>query len=109
VLVAVKMPRRPPSAAKLAGLTKVLLGMVPPMRPIWPSRVAARSGRCPPVYDSFVAPATRASERDAAGVSARDVMQVSEIIKVGFAEHVERPIYAGKAIQTRESKDAKKG
>jgi electron transfer flavoprotein alpha subunit len=37
-----------------------------------------------------------------------DVMQVSEIIKVIAPDTYERPIYAGNAIQTVKSKDAKK-
>jgi len=37
-----------------------------------------------------------------------DVMQVSEIIKVIATDTFERPIYAGNAIQTVKSKDAKK-
>src|SRR5258705_322021 len=37
-----------------------------------------------------------------------DVMQVSEIIKVISPDTFERPIYAGNAIQTVKSKDAKK-
>ena len=37
-----------------------------------------------------------------------DVMQVSEIIKVVAPDTFERPIYAGNAIQTVKSKDAKK-
>src|SRR5258707_14228673 len=37
-----------------------------------------------------------------------DVMQVSEIIKVVSPDTFERPIYAGNAIQTVKSRDAKK-
>jgi electron transfer flavoprotein alpha subunit len=37
-----------------------------------------------------------------------DVMQVSEIIKVVSPDTFERPIYAGNAIQTVQSKDAKR-
>ena len=37
-----------------------------------------------------------------------DVMQVSEITKVVAPDTYERPIYAGNAIQTVKSKDAKK-
>ena len=37
-----------------------------------------------------------------------DVMQISEIIKVVSPDTFERPIYAGNAIQTVKSKDAKK-
>ncbi|MFG1275756.1 electron transfer flavoprotein subunit alpha/FixB family protein, partial [Xanthobacter flavus] len=37
-----------------------------------------------------------------------DVMQVSDIIKVVAPDTFERPIYAGNAIQTVKSNDAKK-
>ena len=37
-----------------------------------------------------------------------DVMQVSDIIKVVSPDTFERPIYAGNAIQTVQSTDAKK-
>ena len=37
-----------------------------------------------------------------------DVMQISDIIKVVAPDTFERPIYAGNAIQTVKSKDAKK-
>jgi electron transfer flavoprotein alpha subunit len=37
-----------------------------------------------------------------------DVMQISDIIKVVSPDTFERPIYAGNAIQTVKSKDAKK-
>ena len=37
-----------------------------------------------------------------------DVMQISDIIKVVAPDTFERPIYAGNAIQTVQSKDAKK-
>src|SRR6185295_8199636 len=37
-----------------------------------------------------------------------DVMQISDIVKVVAPDTFERPIYAGNAIQTVKSKDAKK-
>jgi len=60
-------------------------------------------------YDAFVAPATSRFKNVMPRVAALlDVMQVSEIIKVVSPDTFERPIYAGNAIQTVKSKDAKK-
>ncbi len=60
-------------------------------------------------YDAFVAPATSRFKNVMPRVAALlDVMQVSEIIKVVAPDTYERPIYAGNAIQTVKSKDAKK-
>jgi electron transfer flavoprotein alpha subunit len=62
-----------------------------------------------PNYDAFVAPATSRFKNVMPRVAALlDVMQVSEIIKVVAPDTFERPIYAGNAIQTVKSKDAKK-
>src|ERR1700722_17310532 len=62
-----------------------------------------------PGYDAFVAPATSRFKNVMPRVAALlDVMQVSEIIKVVSPDTFERPIYAGNAIQTVKSKDAKK-
>src|SRR3982074_1441505 len=62
-----------------------------------------------PSYDAFVAPATSRFKNVMPRVAALlDVMQVSEIIKVVGPDTFERPIYAGNAIQTVKSKDAKK-
>ncbi len=60
-------------------------------------------------YDAIVAPATSRFKNVMPRVAALlDVMQVSEIIKVVAPDTYERPIYAGNAIQTVKSKDAKK-
>ena len=62
-----------------------------------------------PGYDTIVAPATTSGKNVMPRVAALlDVMQVSEIIKVVAPDTYERPIYAGNAIQTVKSKDAKK-
>ena len=59
-------------------------------------------------HDAFVAPATSNGKNIAPRVAARlDVAQVSDIIKVVAADTFERPIYAGNAIATVESTDAK--
>jgi electron transfer flavoprotein alpha subunit len=60
-------------------------------------------------YEAFVAPATASGKNIAPRVAALlDVMQVSDIIKVVAPDTFERPIYAGNAIQTVKSAEAKK-
>src|SRR6266850_2253962 len=87
------------AAAKLAGVTKVLLA----------EPLAALIVALAPGYDAFVAPATSRFKNVMPRLAALlDVMQVSEIIKVVSPDTFERPIYAGNAIQTVKSKDAKK-
>ena len=60
-------------------------------------------------YDAIVAPATTTAKNVMPRVAALlDVMQISDITKVVAPDTFERPIYAGNAIQTVKSKDAKK-
>ena len=60
-------------------------------------------------YDALVAAATTNGKNICPRVAAMlDVMQVSEITAVKSADTFERPIYAGNAIQTVQSTDAKK-
>ncbi|MFO1135727.1 MAG: FAD-binding protein [Rhodoblastus sp.] len=96
-------------AAKLAGVEKVLLAddasyghqMAEPTAALI---VSLASG-----YDAIVAPATVSAKNIVPRVAALlDVMQVSEITAVVAPDTYERPIYAGNAIQTVQSKDAKK-
>ena len=59
-------------------------------------------------YDAIVAPSTVNAKNIMPRVAALiDVMQVSDITKVLGPKNFERPIYAGNAIQTVESGDAK--
>ncbi len=97
------------AASKLAGAKKVLLAdnalyahdLAEPLAALVVSLAAK--------YDAIVAPATSRFKNVMPRVAALlDVMQVSEIIKVIAPDTFERPIYAGNAIQTVKSKDAKK-
>jgi electron transfer flavoprotein alpha subunit len=59
-------------------------------------------------FDAFVAPATTTGKNIAPRVAALiDVMQLSDIIAVEGPKTFRRPIYAGNAIATVESSDAK--
>jgi len=60
-------------------------------------------------YDAILAPSTAAWKNVLPRVAALlDVMQVSDIVKVVAPDTFERPIYAGNAVQTVQSSDAKK-
>ena len=60
-------------------------------------------------YDVLLAPATTAGKNVMPRVAALlDVMQISDILEVVSADTFKRPIYAGNAIQTVKSNDAKK-
>jgi electron transfer flavoprotein alpha subunit len=97
------------AAAKLAGVKKVLLADNAAYAHDLAEPLAALIVSLAPSYDAFVAPATSRFKNVMPRVAALlDVMQVSEIIKVVSPDTFERPIYAGNAIQTVKSKDAKK-
>ncbi len=97
------------AAAKLDGVKKVLLadgasyqhGLAEPLAAL----IVSLAGS----YDAIVAPATTSGKNVMPRVAALlDVMQVSDVSKVVGPDTFERPVYAGNAIQTVKSKDAKK-
>ena len=97
------------AAAKLAGVTKVLLAEGDAYAHDLAEPLAALIVSLAPSYDAFVAPATSRFKNVMPRVAALlDVMQVSEIIKVVSPDTFERPIYAGNAIQTVKSTEPKK-
>ena len=97
------------AAAKLAGVSKVLVAddahyaeqLAEPMAAL----IVALAGP----YDALVAPATTNGKNYMPRVAALlDVMQISDVTAVLGPDTFERPIYAGNAIQTVQSGDAKK-
>jgi electron transfer flavoprotein alpha subunit len=97
------------AAAKLSGVGKVLLADAPHLAHGLAEETAALIVSLMGNYDAFVAPATTTGKNIAPRVAAAlDVMQVSDIVKVVSADTFERPIYAGNAIQTVQSPEAKK-
>jgi electron transfer flavoprotein alpha subunit len=95
-------------AAKVAGVAKVLKaddaayahGLAENVAPLIVGLMAG--------YDAFVAPATTTGKNIAPRVAALlDVAQISEILSVEGPKTFTRPIYAGNAIATVESSDAK--
>lgn len=96
------------SAARIAGATKVHVAdgvafdhaLAENVAPVIVSLMAG--------YDAFVAPATSSGKNIAPRVAALlDVMQVSDILSVESRDTFTRPIYAGNAIATVKSVDAK--
>jgi len=97
------------AAAKLDGVAKVLLADDPSLDHQRAEPVAALVLSLAKDYDAIVAPATSSGKNILPRVAALlDVMQISDIIKVVSPNTFERPIYAGNAIETVESTDAKK-
>ena len=97
------------AAAKLNGVAKVLLAENAIYEHDLAEPLAALIVSLAGSYDAIVAPATSRFKNVMPRVAALlDMMQVSEITKVVAPDTFERPIYAGNAIQTVKSKDAKK-
>ena len=96
-------------AAKLDGVAKVLLAESDSLEHRLAEPTAALIVALAGNYDALVAPATTTGKNVMPRVAALlDVMQISDIIKVLAPDTFERPIYAGNAIQTVKSTDAKK-
>jgi electron transfer flavoprotein alpha subunit len=97
------------AAAKLDGVSKVLLADAPPYEHMLAEPLAALIVSLAGGYDAIVAPATTNGKNVMPRVAALlDVMQISDVTKVIAPDTFERPIYAGNAIQTVKSTDAKK-
>src|SRR5262245_61121130 len=97
------------AAAKLEGVTKVLLADAGPYEHQLAEPLAVLIVSLAGSYDAIVTPATTTGKNVMPRVAALlDVMQISDITKVLGPDTFERPIYAGNAIQTVKSSDAKK-
>ncbi|GGF24875.1 electron transfer flavoprotein subunit alpha [Aliidongia dinghuensis] len=97
------------AAGKLAGVEKVLLADDPAYGHALAEPLAALIVSLADGYDAIVAPSTTAGKNVLPRVAALlDVMQVSDVIKVVSPDTFERPIYAGNAIQTVQSTEAKR-
>ena len=96
-------------AAKLAGVAKVLVADDAAYGHQLAEPVAALIVSLAGAYDAIVGAATASAKNILPRVAALlDVAQISEIIEVVSADTFKRPIYAGNAIQTVQSTDAKK-
>ena len=96
-------------AAKIAGAGKVLVADDAAYGHALAENVAPLIAGLMANHDAFVAPATTHGKNIAPRVAALlDVMQISDILSVESADTFTRPIYAGNAIATVQTKDAKK-
>jgi len=96
-------------AAKLSGVSKVLVAEDASLANNLAEPLAALIVSLAGSYDTIIGAATSVGKNVLPRVAALlDVAQVSEIIEVISADTFKRPIYAGNAIQTVQSTDAKK-
>lgn len=98
-----------PEAAKISGVRKVLKAEGESLRKQTAEAMEALVVPLMSVYDAVFIPATTTGKNIAPRIAAKlDVMQLSEVIEVVDASTFVRPIYAGNAIMTVTSADAKK-
>ena len=97
------------AAAKMDGVQKVLMVEADQLEHQLAEPLAALVVSMADSYDTIISAATTNGKNVMPRIAALlDVMQVSEITAVHGADTFERPIYAGNAIQTVKSTDAKK-
>jgi electron transfer flavoprotein alpha subunit len=97
------------AAAKIAGIGKVHVADGAHLEHQLAEDVAPIAAALMADHDALLAPATTFGKNIAPRVAALlDVMQISEIMSVESDDTFTRPIYAGNAIATVRSKDAKK-
>jgi electron transfer flavoprotein alpha subunit len=97
------------AATRIAGVQKVHVADGGHLEHQLAEDVAPVAAKLMESHDAFLAPATTTGKNVAPRVAALlDVMQLSDILSVEGADTFTRPIYAGNAIATVKSKDAKK-
>jgi len=97
------------ATAKIAGVAKVYVANSAALEHQLAEAVAPVAAKLMESHDAFLAPATTTGKNIAPRVAALlDVMQVTDILSVEGPDTFTRPIYAGNAIATVKSKDAKK-
>jgi electron transfer flavoprotein alpha subunit len=95
------------AAAKITGVTKVLLADAPQLADGLAENVDGTVLRIAKDYSHILAPATAYGKNIAPRIAAHlDVAQISDITAVDSPDTFERPIYAGNAIATVQSSDA---
>ena len=96
------------AAAQIAGVSKVLKADDAAYANELAENVAPLVAGLMANFDAFLAPATTTGKNIAPRIAALlDVMQISDILTVEGGKTFTRPIYAGNAIATVESSDAK--
>ncbi|MBM3543552.1 MAG: electron transfer flavoprotein subunit alpha/FixB family protein [Alphaproteobacteria bacterium] len=93
-------------AAKLEGVRRVLLAEAPHLAQRLAEETAATILPLMPNYTVLLAPATTAGKNVLPRVAALlDVAQISDIVEVKSPDTFVRPIYAGNALQTVQTRD----
>ncbi|OYX31949.1 MAG: electron transfer flavoprotein subunit alpha [Caulobacterales bacterium 32-69-10] len=97
------------AAAQIAGVRKVLLMEGPELKAMLAEAAAAAVVPLMDGYDAFLTPATSVGKNVAPRIAAKlDVSQISDVIEVVDGSTFVRPIYAGNALETVSSSEAKK-
>jgi len=97
------------AAAKIAGVRKVYSATSPGLEHQLAEAVAPVVVKLMENHDAFLVAATTTGKNIAPRVAALlDVMQITDILSVEGPDTFTRPIYAGNALATVKSKDAKK-
>ncbi|WP_374275533.1 electron transfer flavoprotein subunit alpha/FixB family protein [Brevundimonas sp.] len=97
------------SAAKIAGVRKVLLAESAELGKTLAEAVEATVLPLADGYDAILTPANMDGKNFAPRIAAKlDVAPISDIVEVVSADTFVRPIYAGNALETIKSSDAKK-
>ncbi|HYC74986.1 electron transfer flavoprotein subunit alpha/FixB family protein [Brevundimonas sp.] len=97
------------SAAKIAGVRKVLLAESAALGHQLAEAVEATVMGLASGYDGFLAPASMDGKNSMPRIAAKlDVAPISDIVEVVSADTFVRPIYAGNALETIQTSDAKK-
>ena len=97
------------AAAKVAGVRKVLLAESDELGQGLAEAVEATVVPLMGGYDAVLTPATSQGKNFSPRIAAKlDVAQISEIVEVVSPDTFVRPIYAGNALETVQSSDAKK-
>src|ERR1700758_229051 len=94
------------AAAKIAGVSKVLLAAAPQLEAGLAGNIEATVVNIAKDYTHILAPATAYGKNITPRIAAKlDVAQISDITAVDSADTFERPIYAGNAIAIVQSQD----
>jgi electron transfer flavoprotein alpha subunit len=97
------------AAAKISGVRKVLLAESDELGQGLAEAVEATVVPLMAGYDAVLTPATSQGKNFSPRIAAKlDVAQISEIVEVVSGDTFVRPIYAGNALETVQSADAKK-
>jgi len=97
------------AAARLAGVRKVLLAESDALGHQLAEAVTDTVVSLAGSYDAILIPATSAGKNYAPRIAAKlDVNQITDVIEVVSPDTFVRPIYAGNALETVQSSDAKK-